>query len=77
MTDEAVKEFFRRGLPAANSAKDNFKLMNEECRKWHADRIPRLLGTDQVEKKLMELFNVATRAAIDMRDKFGKEMTIS
>ena len=46
--------------------------MNEECRKWHADRIPRLLGTDQVDEKLMELFNMATMAAIDMRDEFRK-----
>lgn len=72
MTIDAVKEFFLHGPPAANSTNDNFRLMGEECRKWHADRIPRLHGTDQVDEKLMKLFNIATMAAIVVRGEFGK-----
>lgn len=66
MTDAAVKEFFRRGLPSANTAKENIRLMRKECLKWHEDRIPRLFGETGTDDGMKKSFNIPARVAIEV-----------
>jgi hypothetical protein len=66
MTDAAVKEFYRRGLPLANTPKENIRLMKKECLKWHEDRTPRLYGGTESDDGMKKPFNMAARAAIEV-----------
>jgi hypothetical protein len=72
MTDAAVKEFFRRGPPSANTPEENSRLMRKECFKWHEDRIPRLYGGMESDDGMKKLFSMAARVAIEVMQEIDR-----
>ena len=67
VTDSAVKTFFRKAPPNADSPELMFKVMRAECLKWHSDKSKQLFGDGILSDADKIIFDMICRVVLELR----------